>query len=71
MPDDKSTLEGIEEKFGSEKDKAEQGLDEYIDKKVDEKVQERVRSAVPWMLALGAGLFVAWTVTRNGREATP
>lgn len=71
MPDDKSVLEGIEEKFGTEKEKAEQELDEYIDKKVDEGIQERVRSAVPWALALGAGLLVAWTVTRKNREAAP
>lgn len=70
MPEEKGTLEEMKEKFEEEKGKAESDFDKYIDKKVDEEIQERVRSALPWVLALGAGLLVAYSVTRKNREAS-
>jgi hypothetical protein len=68
MPEEKGTLEEIEEKFSTEKESVESDFDKYVDKKIDEEIQERVRSALPWALALGAGLLVAYSVTRKNRE---
>lgn len=60
-------IEEVEEKFEGGKEK----VDEYIDRRVDEEVQERVRRAVPWVLGIGAGIFLAYAMTRNGKDRTP
>ncbi len=61
----------IIEEVGEKFEHGKENVEEYIDNRVDEEIQERVRKAVPWVLGIGFGVFLAYAMTRNGKDRTP
>lgn len=60
--------EGLIEELGGKAEEVQGEINRYIDNRVDQEIEERVKSAIPFALALGAGILLAWAVTKNGKD---
>ncbi len=60
--------EGLIGELGGKAKEAQGEINRYIDNRVDEEIEERVKTAMPFVLALGAGILLAWAITKNGKN---